>query len=429
MSCFSCIGLQHAEGAMQRPRRQRKAIAVLAKLCAVALLHASAGHAATVSLHTDDGLAAQAEGTTLTVMTLDGHAIPEMGVDLAVIDPRSGQNAAGFNVEARWTSERGCLRLEGEVRVPCGEDTVADLVIRVRGVDLPASRIAENPLLLPARLVSKLPLVSLRAGGKDSLALAVPPDRLAIYRFANTAEGAELRFPFGFTKDAKPELRLRAPFACVIYRSDPKWHFRSALQQYYRLFREPFTPFIRKGGGWFFAAPTTDLPNPQHFYYYEGGPHGDGAARTRGLGTFPYRESSSLTVSLPGTELPKDYAIIRTVYKALDESGNEIGITAGVVTKGFNSGLNITIGIGTDGAIHGVIVGDNTETAGLGAKAAEPEYEGQYVGKMSPLTVVKASPGDSEIEAITGATITSRAVTDAVNTVGEFYAALTGGAK
>ncbi|NLX97931.1 MAG: hypothetical protein GXY83_17350 [Rhodopirellula sp.] len=293
---------------MQRPRRQRKAIAVLAKLCAVALLHASAGHAATVSLHTDDGLAAQAEGTTLTGMTLDGHAIPEMGVDLAVIDPRSGQNAAGFNVEARWTSERGCLRLEGEVRVPCGEDTVADLVIRVRGVDLPASRIAENPLLLPARLVSKLPLVSLRAGGKDSLALAVPPDRLAIYRFANTAEGAELRFPFGFTKDAKPELRLRAPFACVIYRSDPKWHFRSALQQYYRLFREPFTPFIRKGGGWFFAAPTKDLPNPQHFYYHEGRPAEWDEDDQRGLATFPYQESSSSTIRLPGKDLPKSYA-------------------------------------------------------------------------------------------------------------------------
>jgi electron transport complex protein RnfG len=128
-------------------------------------------------------------------------------------------------------------------------------------------------------------------------------------------------------------------------------------------------------------------------------------------------------------ELPKDYAIIKTVYKALDESGNEIGITAGVVTKGFNSGLNITIGVGADGTIHGVIVGDHTETAGLGAKAAEPEYQGQYVGKKSPLSVVKSSPADSEIEAITGATITSRGVTDAVNTVSEFYAALTGGAK
>jgi electron transport complex protein RnfG len=134
--------------------------------------------------------------------------------------------------------------------------------------------------------------------------------------------------------------------------------------------------------------------------------------------------------SLLGTdELPKDYAIIKTVYKALDASGNEIGITAGVVTKGFNSGLNITIGVGTDGTIHGVIVGDNTETAGLGAKAAEPEYEGQYVGKKSPLAVVKSSPGDSDIEAITGATITSRGVTDAVNTVSEFHAALAGGAK
>ena len=46
-----------------------------------------------------------------------------------------------------------------------------------------------------------------------------------------------------------------------------------------------------------------------------------------------------------------------------------------------------------------------------------------------PLSVVKSSPGDSEIEAITGATITSRGVTDAVNTVSEFYAALAGGAK
>lgn len=137
----------------------------------------------------------------------------------------------------------------------------------------------------------------------------------------------------------------------------------------------------------------------------------------------------TLTSLLGVDEPPKNFAIIKTVYKALDAGGNELGITAGVVTKGFNSGLNITIGVGADGMIHGVIVGDNTETAGLGAKAAEPEYEGQYVGKKSPLSVVKSSPADSEIEAITGATITSRGVTDAVNTVSEFYAALTGGAK
>jgi electron transport complex protein RnfG len=137
----------------------------------------------------------------------------------------------------------------------------------------------------------------------------------------------------------------------------------------------------------------------------------------------------TLASLLATDEVSKDYAIIKTVYKALDANGNELGIAAGVVTKGFNSGLNITIGVGSDGAIHGVIVGDNTETAGLGAKAADPEFEGQYVGKASPLNVVKSSPGDSDIQAITGATITSKGVTNAVNTVCEFYAALAGGAK
>ena len=75
-----------------------------------------------------------------------------------------------------------------------------------------------------------------------------------------------------------------------------------------------------------------------------------------------------------------------------------------------------------------MIVGDNTKRRPWGPGGGT-RISGQYVGKKSPLTVVKASPGDSEIEAITGATITSRAVTDAVNTVGEFYDALTGGAK
>jgi Na+-translocating ferredoxin:NAD+ oxidoreductase subunit G len=134
--------------------------------------------------------------------------------------------------------------------------------------------------------------------------------------------------------------------------------------------------------------------------------------------------------SLLGTdEINDDYGIIKTVYTALDADGNPVGIVAGVVTKGFNSGLNLTIGLASDGTIKGVIVGDNTETAGLGAKAKEDWFQNQYIGKQSPLTVVKAGAGDDEVQAITGATITSRGVTNAVNTVSEFYAALNGGAK
>ena len=137
----------------------------------------------------------------------------------------------------------------------------------------------------------------------------------------------------------------------------------------------------------------------------------------------------TLASLLGQNEVSEDYGIIKTVYTALDADGNEIGITAGVVTKGFNSGLHLTIGIAADGTIQGVIMGDNTETAGLGSKASEPSFQQQYTGKTGPLAVVKASPGDSDIQAITGATITTRGITDAVNTVSEFYAALAGGAQ
>ncbi len=140
-------------------------------------------------------------------------------------------------------------------------------------------------------------------------------------------------------------------------------------------------------------------------------------------------EIADVTLETLLGEAPKEYAIIKNVYTALDADGNELGITAGVVTKGFNSGLNLTIGIASDGKITGVIVGDNTETAGLGAKASEASFEGQYTGKAAPLNVVKVNPGDSDIQAITGATITTRGITNAVNTVSKFYAAVTGGAN
>jgi electron transport complex protein RnfG len=129
------------------------------------------------------------------------------------------------------------------------------------------------------------------------------------------------------------------------------------------------------------------------------------------------------------TEIPKEYGIIKSVYAAVDADGNEIGIVAGVVTKGFNSGLHLTVGIAADGTIQGVIVGDNTETAGLGAKASEDEFEGQYAGQQGELTVVKANPGAGQVEAIAGATITSKGVTNAVNAVSAFYADMTGGAQ
>ncbi len=131
-------------------------------------------------------------------------------------------------------------------------------------------------------------------------------------------------------------------------------------------------------------------------------------------------------------QISEEYAIIQSVYKALDAQGNDIGITAAVVTKGFNAGLNLTIGVGADGTIKGMMVGSHNETPGLGAKATQPKFQSQYTGKPydQKLSVVKSAPqSDYDIQAITSATITSNGVTDAVNTVTSFYQQMAGGAQ
>ncbi len=246
---------------------------------------------------------------SLRQLRLDGQELP--GVRVAVeVRAASPATAApsGFVVSGAWRARTGYVELDGQVTAPGAADCAADLVLRLEGCTLPLGTMATDPLLLPRPLVGKLPVVSLRVGGQDVLALALPPTALAVCDFRESAGGVELRFPFGFTTAGPAALRQRAPFTVVLYRTDPQWHFRAALARYYEFFPEPFVVRATSFGGWFFAAPTLDVPNPQHFYYHEGGPDEYAEDDVRGLGTFPYRESSSLTVTLPGSQLPKTYA-------------------------------------------------------------------------------------------------------------------------
>ncbi len=114
---------------------------------------------------------------------------------------------------------------------------------------------------------------------------------------------------------------------------------------------------------------------------------------------------------------------IITDYSEGIVGGEVAGYAFSVTTKGYGSGLKIMVGIDTEGVITGISIVDcSNETPGLGANAAKPEFYGQYAGKSGELTVVKTgNAGESEINAITGATITSKAVTDAVNTVSAYF--------
>ena len=89
---------------------------------------------------------------------------------------------------------------------------------------------------------------------------------------------------------------------------------------------------------------------------------------------------------------------------------------------GFGGSIQITVGITTDGTINGVSILSISETAGLGMRATEPSFYGQYEGKQTDKFVVSKDGGDGEpIDALSGATITSRAVTGAVNAALGYY--------
>lgn len=107
---------------------------------------------------------------------------------------------------------------------------------------------------------------------------------------------------------------------------------------------------------------------------------------------------------------------VEEVFEGVNGS-NEVGYTIKSQPSGYGGGIELTIGISKDGKITGVNVGNNSETPGLGAKSKDPAFTGQYKGKEAKeLEVIKSgTPKDNQIKAISGATITSKAVTSGVN--------------
>lgn len=109
---------------------------------------------------------------------------------------------------------------------------------------------------------------------------------------------------------------------------------------------------------------------------------------------------------------------IDSVNTALDASGNVIGYVLTVTAKDASqASITFSVGIQNDGTVNGYSITNIAETPGLGMKAQEEAFYSQFEGKnVDSFTVVKAAPSsDSEIESISGATITSKAMANGVN--------------
>lgn len=123
------------------------------------------------------------------------------------------------------------------------------------------------------------------------------------------------------------------------------------------------------------------------------------------------------------TDAGYDGCSINDVLAVTDTAGNIEGyVIAATSPNGYGGDIQIAIGI-KDGTLTGFDVITLNETAGLGSKAAESEFKDQFAGKSAEtLEYTKTgASADNEIDAISGATITTNAVTEAVNAAITFY--------
>ena len=107
--------------------------------------------------------------------------------------------------------------------------------------------------------------------------------------------------------------------------------------------------------------------------------------------------------------------------------GNVVGYAIKVAVAGFGGDITMLVGIDNTGKLIGYNILSHSETAGLGVKIAVDPFYGQVTGKtaVSPLSIVKGEiKNETQVQAVTGATISSKAAALGINSAFDAYNAL-----
>ena len=116
-------------------------------------------------------------------------------------------------------------------------------------------------------------------------------------------------------------------------------------------------------------------------------------------------------------------------FEGLDADGNPVGVVYVSKARGYSGIIDVVVGFEKTGRIKGVRIGDQRETPGLGSKVTEPSFLEQFL----KCSASDFKGGGFKLDAVTGATISSRAVEKAVRAAAErlmgesFYSGAGGG--
>lgn len=147
-----------------------------------------------------------------------------------------------------------------------------------------------------------------------------------------------------------------------------------------------------------------------------------------------YKEVFADAVSFENIELDSDKtdgelakqgfnATVDEAMEVFDKSGNLAGYVLTVTDhEGYGGDIQFAMGVKKDGTVNGISFLSISETAGLGMKAAEDDFKNQFADKnVTSFAYTKnGASAENEIDALSGATITTNAVTNGVN-AGLFY--------
>lgn len=125
-----------------------------------------------------------------------------------------------------------------------------------------------------------------------------------------------------------------------------------------------------------------------------------------------------------------DSDVIDEAVAAKDSSGETVGYVFLVTSnEAYGGSLQLAMGITTDGTVNGISFLSLSETAGLGMEADKDTFKEQFAGKkVDEFKYTKSgAAADNEIDALSGATITTNAVTNAVNSGISYFKSIEGG--
>ena len=131
------------------------------------------------------------------------------------------------------------------------------------------------------------------------------------------------------------------------------------------------------------------------------------------------KTAAAMSQVLPADEYQKvetTYPNVTAMNKAMS-GGEQTGYVVEVATNGFGGAMSMVVGVDMDGAVTGVSVTDNSETANIGTKVVNDQTVlDRFIGMSHADGEITVNSGTNRFDGVSGATVSSKGVTAGVNT-------------